>query len=121
MALKGLGYRSDHPVLKKAVEASRELIWDFGDKSLYMPCVSPNWDTGLAAKALLESGLDPADPALGKAAQWLIDHQIFKRGDWSIKRPDLEPGGWAFEFHNDWYPDVDDSAVILGCSPNRSR
>ncbi len=113
MALKGLGYRSDHPALKKAVEASRELIWDFGDKSLYMPCVSPNWDTGLAAKALLESGLSPADPALGRAARWLIDHQIFKRGDWSIKRPNLEPGGWAFEFYNDCYPDVDDSAVIL--------
>ena len=45
--------------------------------------------------------------------QWLIDHQIFKKGDWSIKRPDLEPGGWAFEFYNDNYPDVDDSAVIL--------
>ena len=52
-------------------------------------------------------------PALRDAAKWLIDHQIFKRGDWSIKRPDLEPGGWAFEFYNDWYPDVDDSAVIL--------
>lgn len=114
MALKGLGYRCDHPVLKKAIEASRELIWDYGDKFLCMPCVSPNWDTGLAAKALLESGLSPADPALGRAARWLIDHQIFKRGDWSIKRPNLEPGGWAFEFYNDCYPDVDDSAVILG-------
>jgi squalene-hopene/tetraprenyl-beta-curcumene cyclase len=113
MALKGLGYRADHPVMKKALEASRELLWDMGDKALYMPCVSPNWDTGLAAKALLESGLSPGDPALIKAARWLVDHQIFKRGDWSIKRPSLEPGGWAFEFHNDNYPDVDDSAVIL--------
>jgi len=113
MALKGLGYRPDHPVLKKAIEASRELIWDLGDKVLYQPCVSPNWDTALAAKALLESDLSPQDPALGKAARWLIDHQIFKRGDWSVKRPNLEPGGWAFEFYNDNYPDVDDSAVIL--------
>src|SRR5205807_912078 len=55
MALKGLGYRADHPVMKKALEGSRELIWDLGDKALYMPCVSPVWDTALAHKALLES------------------------------------------------------------------
>ncbi len=113
MALKGLGYSNDHPVITKALSASRELIWDFGDKALYMPCVSPNWDTALAAKALLESELSPDAPSLVKAARWLIDHQIFKPGDWSVKRPGLEPGGWAFEFFNDWYPDVDDSAVIV--------
>jgi len=113
MALKGLGYRKDHPVMKKALEASRELIWDQGDTVLYMPCVSPNWDTALAAKALIDSGLETENPALKNAAKWLIDHQIFKRGDWSVKRPNLEPAGWAFEFYNDWYPDVDDSAVIL--------
>jgi squalene-hopene/tetraprenyl-beta-curcumene cyclase len=113
MALKGLGYRNDHPVIAKALEASLELVWDLGDRILYQPCVSPNWDTALAAKALLDSGLNPADESLQRAARWLIDHQIFKRGDWSVKRPDLEPGGWAFEFYNDWYPDTDDSAVIL--------
>src|SRR6185312_10173404 len=75
---------------------------------------SPNWDTALAAKALLESGIRPDDEAMIKTARWLIEHQIFKRGDWSVKRPQLEPGGWAFEFYNDCYPDVDDSAVILG-------
>ena len=114
MALKGLGYRNDHPVLKRALEAAGELIWDQGgDSAIYMPCVSPNWDTALAAKALLESGMSGDHPALKDAAQWLIDHQIFKPGDWSRKRPKLEPGGWAFQFFNDWYPDVDDSAVIL--------
>ena len=113
MALKAIGYRNDHPVIRKALEASRELIWDRGDTILYQPCVSPNWDTALAAKALLESGLPGGDPAMRKASKWLIDHQIFKKGDWSIKRPDLEPGGWAFEFYNDHYPDIDDSAVIL--------
>jgi squalene-hopene/tetraprenyl-beta-curcumene cyclase len=113
MALKGLGYRNDHPVIVKALEASRELIWDQGNTILYQPCVSPNWDTALAGKALLDSGVSGDHPAIRDAAQWLIDHQIFKKGDWSIKRPDLEPGGWAFEFCNDWFPDVDDSAVIL--------
>ncbi len=113
MALKGLGYRNDHPVIVKALEASRELIWDQGDRILYQPCVSPNWDTALAAKALLDADVPGDHPAIRGAARWLIDHQIFKRGDWSVKRPALEPGGWAFEFYNDWYPDVDDSAVIL--------
>ncbi len=117
MALKALGYRNDHPVLKKGIEASRELLWDFGDSTLYMPCVSPNWDSALAAKALLDSGLPGDHPAISKAAQWFVEHQIFKRGDWAVKRPDLEPGGWAFEFFNDCYPDVDDSAVILMVLP----
>jgi squalene-hopene/tetraprenyl-beta-curcumene cyclase len=113
MALKALGYRNDHPVLKKAINASRELVWDLGDAVLYMPCVSPNWDTALAAKALIDAGIPGDHAALRNAARWLIEHQIFKRGDWSIKRPSLDPGGWAFQFYNDWYPDVDDSAVIL--------
>jgi squalene-hopene/tetraprenyl-beta-curcumene cyclase len=113
MALKGLGYRNDHPVIVKALAASRELMWDQGDSILCQPCVSPNWDTALAGKALLDSGVKGDHPAIRNAAQWLIDHQIFKKGDWSIKRPELEPGGWAFEFYNDWFPDVDDSAVIL--------
>jgi len=113
MALKGLGYKNEHPVIVKALEAVRELIWDLGDSIIYQPCVSPNWDTALAAKALLDTGLPGDHPAVRDAAKWLVDHQVLKRGDWSIKRPDLAPGGWAFEFYNDWYPDLDDSAVIL--------
>ncbi len=113
MALKALGYRNDHPVIERALEGARELIWDQGDSILYQPCVSPNWDTALAAKALIDSDFKGDHPALRSAAKWLIDHQIFKPGDWSVKRPGLEPGGWAFQFHNDWFPDVDDSAVIL--------
>jgi squalene-hopene/tetraprenyl-beta-curcumene cyclase len=113
MALKALGYRNDHPVIIKGLAAAKELIWELGDSILYQPCVSPNWDTALAAKALLDSGMPGEHPALRDAAKWLIAHQICKRGDWSVKRPYLPPGGWAFEFCNDWFPDVDDSAVIL--------
>ena len=80
---------------------------------MYQPCVSPNWDTALAARALLDAGCDPADPALARAGEWLVAKQIFRPGDWRVYNPALEPGGWAFEFANDWYPDVDDSAVIL--------
>ena len=113
MALKALGYRNDNPVIVKALAAVRELIWELGDSILYQPCVSPNWDTALAAKALLDSGMPSEHPALRDASKWLITHQVFKHGDWSVKRPTLPPGGWAFEFYNDWFPDVDDSAVIL--------
>jgi squalene-hopene/tetraprenyl-beta-curcumene cyclase len=113
MALKGLGYRNDHPVIAKALQAVKELEWDQDDTIMYQPCVSPNWDTALAAKALLDSGISGDHPSIRDAAKWLINHQIFKKGDWSVKRPNLEPGGWAFEFYNDWFPDVDDSAVIL--------
>jgi squalene-hopene/tetraprenyl-beta-curcumene cyclase len=113
MGLKGLGYRLTHPVIEKALDASHELIWEFGDKALCQPCVSPVWDTVLAAKALLEADLPAHDQSLRKTASWLIKNQIFRRGDWSVKRPRLAPGGWAFQFYNEWYPDVDDAAVAL--------
>jgi squalene-hopene/tetraprenyl-beta-curcumene cyclase len=113
MGLKGLGYRLEHPVIRKALAATHELIWELGDKALYQPCVSPVWDTALAAKALLESDFPADHPALKKTAGWLIRNQIFRRGDWSVKRPGLAPGGWAFQFYNEWYPDVDDAAVVL--------
>ena len=113
MALRAMGYSPNHPVIEKAVEASRELVWEMGDKALYVPCVSPNWNTALAMKALLASGLPDAHPAMTRASRWLVEHQIFEPGDWAVKRPNLAPGGWAFEFFNDAYPDVDDSAVIV--------
>src|SRR5262249_33237296 len=82
-------------------------------QAFFQPCVSPTWDTALTAKALLDSGVAADHPALRRAADWLIRNQILTPGDWQIYNPQLEPGGWAFEFANDWYPDVDDSAGIL--------
>ncbi|MGH7818651.1 MAG: squalene--hopene cyclase, partial [Candidatus Binatia bacterium] len=114
MALRAAGYPDDHPGVAKGIEAIDDFLIDLPDGNLIcQPCVSPVWDTALAAKALLESGLAPDHPALVAAGGWLMDQQILKPGDWSIKNPKLPPGGWAFEFANDWYPDVDDSAVIL--------
>jgi squalene-hopene/tetraprenyl-beta-curcumene cyclase len=113
MALHALGYRDDHPAIAKGVQAIDDFVMAEGDRLFFQPCVSPTWDTALAAKALLDSGMAADHPALTRAADWLIANQIFKPGDWSIYNPGLEPGGWAFEFANDWYPDVDDSAVIL--------
>ena len=113
MALRMLGYRDDHPAVVSGVQAIDDFLVEHEGGMFFQPCVSPTWDTALAAKALLDSGCGAGHPALVRAADWLISNQILKPGDWQIYNPKLEPGGWAFEFANDWYPDVDDSAVIL--------
>jgi len=113
MALRALGYADDHPAVAKGLQGIDDFVAEHEGRVFYQPCVSPTWDTALALKAMLDCGADPTQPGMVKAAEWLIANQIFKKGDWSIYNPDLEPGGWAFEFANDWYPDVDDSAVIL--------
>ncbi len=113
MALHALGYPDHHPAVAKGIQAIEDFVIEEGDQLFFQPCVSPTWDTALAAKALLDTGTPADDPALQRAAQWLLENQIFKGGDWQVKNPDLEPGGWAFEFANDWYPDTDDTAVIL--------
>ncbi len=86
---------------------------DGEDGMRMQPCISPVWDTAIAMVALEEAGVDPAHAALVKAARWLLDNQILGRGDWQVKNRKAPPGGWAFEFLNDWYPDVDDTAFVL--------
>jgi len=76
-------------------------------------CQSPVWDTGLALTALLDAGVAPDHEAVRRSAEWLVDEEIRVRGDWSVRRPDVEPGGWAFEFANDGYPDTDDTAEVV--------
>ena len=85
-----------------------------GDRPRYcQPCMSPVWDTALATHALLEGGLEPADPRIRAACDWLAERQILDvKGDWAARAPGLEPGGWAFQYRNDFYPDVDDTAVV---------
>ncbi|HTS13656.1 MAG TPA: squalene--hopene cyclase [Candidatus Limnocylindrales bacterium] len=77
------------------------------------PCISPVWDTAIAMVSLEEAGVDPAHPGLIRAERWLVENQILGPGDWQVKNRDAEPGGWAFEFRNDFYPDVDDTAFVL--------
>ena len=76
-------------------------------------CQSPVWDTGLALTALLDAGVDADDPVVVRAAEWLLAEEIGVSGDWAVRRPDLAPGGWAFEFANDGYPDTDDTAEVV--------
>ena len=77
------------------------------------PCISPVWDTAIAMVSLEEAGLDPAHPSLVAAERWLLKNQILGPGDWQVKNRKAPPGGWAFEFQNDFYPDVDDTAFVL--------
>jgi squalene-hopene/tetraprenyl-beta-curcumene cyclase len=84
-----------------------------GDERRMEACQSPVWDTALALVALGDAGLEPDHPAIERGARWLLGEEIRVRGDWSVRRPDLEPGGWAFEFANDWYPDTDDTAEVV--------
>lgn len=112
MAMEALGYEPDQPDLVRAVRQFDDLILETGDGLEFQPCVSPVWDTAIAMFALGEAGhADPA--ALERAAGWLLDKEIRRKGDWSVKRPELRPSGWAFEFANDYYPDVDDTAMVL--------
>jgi squalene-hopene/tetraprenyl-beta-curcumene cyclase len=115
MALHSLGHPLDHPALKKGLDGmhGRWMIRRDDGSLRVQACLSPVWDTGLALLAMLESGADPSQPSLQRASQWLLREEIRVPGDWCVQAPGVEPSGWAFEFENDLYPDVDDTAVVL--------
>jgi squalene-hopene/tetraprenyl-beta-curcumene cyclase len=113
MALRTLGYSDNAPQMKTARQAIEKLMIERGDEVYFQPCVSPVWDTSLAAHAFLESG-QRDDPRLIRALDWLAEKQILDHvGDWAVRRPGLRPGGWAFQYENPDYPDVDDTAVVV--------
>jgi len=113
IALHLRGYPLEHPVMRAGLEGlERFTIRDRGGRRLEA-CQSPVWDTALALIALSDAGAAPDDPAIVKASEWLVDEQVLVKGDWSVRRPKLAPGGWAFEFANDNYPDIDDSAEVV--------
>ena len=121
MALRCLGYEMDDPLIVKAMREIEDLeVYDSvsvnGQRvaTLHLqPCFSPIWDTALLINALVEGGLAPDHPALLRAGSYLISRQTNTVGDWKISSPKAEPGGWYFQFENEFYPDVDDSAVVL--------
>ena len=112
-ALMALGHGPDDPLTFREIKEFSRFEIEEDDTIRLQPCVSPVWDTCIAMVALEEAGLPADHPALVKAADWLLSKQILGGGDWQIKNTDAEPGGWAFEFRNDFYPDVDDSAFVL--------
>jgi squalene-hopene/tetraprenyl-beta-curcumene cyclase len=116
MALDVLGYPESAPVRVEAVRQFDSLMVDDGNTLFFQPCFSPVWDTALAAFALGEAVM--GGTALTRTMDWLLAREIRRHGDWSVKRPYTEPSGWAFEFQNDWYPDIDDTAMVLLAWPH---
>ncbi len=112
LALRALDYRVDDPEVVRGFAAIDTFTIDADGAYRVQPCVSPVWDTGLVVRALADAGVAANDPRLVRAADWLMDKQILDYGDWVVKNRAGPPGGWAFEFDNRWYPDVDDTAVI---------
>lgn len=112
-ALLADGRSTDEPLLAREIGFLARYEIEEDDTLRLQPCISPVWDTAIAMVSLEEAGLDPAHPSLIKAERWLLDQQILGGGDWQVKNRNAEPGGWAFEFQNDFYPDVDDSAFVL--------
>lgn len=113
IALKLQGYDIDHPVMRAGLNGLDGFTIEDEAGRRIEACQSPVWDTALAVSALADAGLSPEDPTLLNAARYLLGEEITSRGDWSIRRPKLEPSGWAFEFENDTYPDVDDTAEVV--------
>ena len=117
MALHLLGYGLDHPIIKRGLEGlDRFTIWadtPDGPVRRLEACQSPVWDTVLAMIALSDAGLPPEHEALRSAAAWVLGEEIRGPGDWQVRRRDLQPSGWAFEFDNDNYPDIDDTAEAI--------
>jgi squalene-hopene/tetraprenyl-beta-curcumene cyclase len=122
MAMDVLGYAKDDPRRAEALRHFDDLMVDDDAKGFYFqPCFSVVWDTAIAAYALAEVSSAPGsdvlhehvDEALSKSADWLLTKECRRKGDWAVKRPNLEPSGWYFEFANDHYPDIDDTAMVL--------
>ncbi len=117
IALRLRGYAEDHPLVLSQLDELRKLEiveGEPGRQTLRLqPCCSPVWDTALAINSLVDSGADPEDPRLHAGARWLIDHEVRTPGDWLVKNPGVEPGGWYFEYANECYPDCDDTGEVL--------
>jgi squalene-hopene/tetraprenyl-beta-curcumene cyclase len=111
-ALKSLGYPLDNPAIARGLAGLEEFIIEDSDTLRLQPAVSPVWDTAWTAVALQESGLPADHPALIHAGNWMISKEIRSGGDWQVQNPHSEPGGWAFEFENNNYPDLDDTALV---------
>lgn len=112
MAMDSLGYERDHPDFLEAMDNFDSLILETEDRLQFQPAVSPVWDTAIAMFALGELGVQ--DPKrMQNAIDWILTKEIRRKGDWSVKRPDLQPGGWPFEYANEFYPDIDDTAMVL--------
>lgn len=113
LALRTLDYDVKDPVIQRGLRAIDNFAIETATEYRIQPCISPVWDTAWCLRALAESGIAKDSSALVKAGKWLLDKQILDYGDWAVKNKGATPGGWAFEFDNRFYPDIDDSAVVV--------
>jgi len=117
IALRCLGYSMDDPQMIRAMDEFEKLGIEEEDSFRMQPCMSPVWDTAYALFALGEAGVPATDPRMIKAADWTLQKQVRNSGDWAVKNKKGKPAGWYFEFNNEFYPDVDDTAMVaLGLS-----
>lgn len=112
-AMKSLGYSDNDPRLRAQISEFEALELDRSERLEMEPCHSPVWDTAIAVIGLAESGLDRRHPALIRSTEWLLSKEIRRTGDWRYTNTVGPAGGWAFEFHNDFYPDIDDTAMVM--------
>lgn len=113
LALRCLGYNMADPIVERGLIAVDNFCMQTEEQYWTQPCISPVWDTALVMRALIDSGMAPDHPAIQNGGQWLIEKQILDYGDWVVKNRQGKPGAWAFEFDNRFYPDVDDTAVVV--------
>jgi squalene-hopene/tetraprenyl-beta-curcumene cyclase len=113
IALRSLGYEIDSAPVQWALRQIDDLLIEENDRVRVQPCVSPVWDTAIATIALADAKLPDFHPALLSAVRWLLDKEVRTPGDWRVRRPGLEPAGWHFQFRNEHYPDIDDTAMVL--------
>ncbi len=112
IALRCLGYRDDSRELKYCYDNLQGLIIEEADTARLQPCKSPVWDTAIALRALLDSGLPAEHESVAAAVDWLLDNEITVRGDWA-ETVDVPPAGWCFEHANQFYPDMDDTSMVV--------
>ncbi len=113
IALKTLGYPVDHPLVVKAKSDFAGLFVDDPQDFRIQPCLSPVWDTAINLIAMAESGVDARREEMQRAAEWLAAREVRVPGDWCVGNPGVEPSGWAFEYNNAYYPDTDDTMMVL--------
>ena len=112
VALVCRGHGPESPYVRRALDGWKRFLVEDGDRLRPEACQSPVWDTGLALLGLRAAEVSADEPALQRAADWLVSEEIRARGDWAVRAPGVEPGGWAFEYDNDLYPDIDDTAIV---------
>ncbi len=113
IALRCLGHEEDSPIVQAQLDELKDLVISDAHTDRLQPCKSPVWDTAIAAIALRDAGVKPEHPSIRRSVEWLLSKECRRPGDWTVRNPKCEPSGWYFEFNNDFYPDVDDTCMVV--------